>query len=131
VSRWRADFQHELAARMDWCVKSKAAANHAPEAVINGDRTNRILRIKVASGEKVRVDAFLSNDIDGDPLVYEWFVYSEPGHLKSQVELKVRGPVAEIEVPNLTGDEAIHLILSVRDLGEPSLASYRRVIISH
>ena len=41
VDRWRTAYQNAFAARMDWCVKPYAEANHEPIAVCNKDRTLR------------------------------------------------------------------------------------------
>ena len=40
IWRWREHFQHDFAARMDWCVTDDfRKANHNPIAILNGDTT--------------------------------------------------------------------------------------------
>ncbi|RYD92028.1 MAG: DUF1593 domain-containing protein, partial [Sphingobacteriales bacterium] len=40
IWRWREHFQHDFAARMDWCVASAYnKANHNPVAVVNGNKS--------------------------------------------------------------------------------------------
>src|SRR5262249_53491059 len=61
VYRWRPDFQADFQARLDWCVKLFAEANHPPAARIRGDRERT-----AAPGASVTLDAGDSSDPDGD-----------------------------------------------------------------
>ncbi len=61
VSRWRPAFQNEFAARMDWCVKPRAEANHPPLAVLNGDASKTALTLRAAPGERVTLSARYCN----------------------------------------------------------------------
>lgn len=46
IWRWREHYQHDFAARMDWCVADRfAEANHNPVVVLNGDRTKNVLTL--------------------------------------------------------------------------------------
>ncbi len=80
VSRWRAAWQNDFAARLDWCVSgSYAAANHAPVAVLSGDASRTVIQTSAPSGGKVRLSAKGSRDRDGDALHFRWSLYPEAG----------------------------------------------------
>jgi len=130
VWRWRAAYQTEFAARMDWCVKPPAEANHPPVPVIDGDGGRSVLHRTVAPGETMRLDAGGSHDPDeGDTLACRWWVYPEAGTYRGPVSLKAGGPIAELRIPNDAASTTIHIILEVTDSGEPPLTRYRRVVI--
>ena len=52
IWRWRTAFQNDFAARMDWCTKSFAEANHAPVPALTHDR-----KLTAKSGEMIVLDA--------------------------------------------------------------------------
>jgi hypothetical protein len=127
--RWRDDFQHDFAARMDWCTKAYGEANHAPIAKVNGPEA-----FSVKSGEIFKLDADGTTDPDGDNLSYWWFQYPEAGTYKSGA---VFGMLAEnlynvhtIKAPMADKPETVHFILKVTDKGTPALSSYKRVIVT-
>src|SRR5262249_49788031 len=70
VYRWRPAFQADFQARLDWCVKPYAVANHPPIVWIEGPRERT-----VAPGEEVTLDAGDSTDPDGDALSFAWSIY--------------------------------------------------------
>jgi len=48
IWRWREAFQHDFAARMDWCVAdSFDEANHNPVAAFYNDRSKAIVNVTV------------------------------------------------------------------------------------
>lgn len=127
--RWRDDIQHDFAARMDWCTKPYAEANHAPVARINGPEA-----FSVKSGEIFKLDADGTSDPDGDNLSYWWFQYPEAGTYKGDVGF---GFLAEnlynvhtITAPEVDKPETVHFILKVTDKGTPALSGYKRVIVT-
>jgi len=65
VWRWRQAFFNDFVARVDWCVKPFAEANHNPVAAIRGDLTRTIVRIAARPGETVALDALVTTDPDG------------------------------------------------------------------
>lgn len=133
VWRWREAFQHDFAARMDWCVQPRAAANHNPIAVVNGVAGKQPLRLAAMPGETLVLSASGSSDPDGNKLSYRWFYYPEagaPGPRPSEFAL-TGDTTAEAQLIVPPGDwPELHVILEVRDDGEPVLFSYRRVILS-
>jgi hypothetical protein len=136
VWRWREHFQHDFAARMDWCVADEyKKANHAPCAVLNGDQTTRIVELSAGPGEVVKLSAAGSSDPDGQAVTCTWFVYAEAGTLLSETQLnETHGELTQLQLPVLaTRDPSpatVHVILIVQDDGTPSLVSYRRAIVN-
>jgi hypothetical protein len=131
IWRWREHFQHDFAARMDWCVTSDfRKANHNPVAVLNQDRTKHVLEVAVQPGDTVRLSARGSADPDGDSLRHRWFVYPEAGTMTDDVALQDdTGEQTALVVPQVDKPAALHVILQVEDDGTPSLVAYRRAII--
>ena len=129
VWRWRPHFQNHFQARMDWCVKPRGEANHAPLAVCNGDDSRRVVEVKAKPGDEVKLSVAGSKDPDGDALGYCWWVYDEASHYpRAGVELRGADRAeATLVVPRDTMH--LHVILEVTDDGEPPLTSYRRVVI--
>lgn len=131
IFRWRRDFQNDFSARMDWCVKDYDQANHNPIALINGDKTKQVLYQETEIGTTIKLDASGSSDPDGDDLHYEWWVYQEAGDYEGK--LKIQGfssNQATIDLPSDMEGKTIHIILTLRDNGTPSLTSYRRVVVT-
>ncbi len=150
IWRWRNEFQNDFAARMDWTIKPYAKANHQPIAVVNGDESRQVVYIKAAPGDRITLDASHSSDPDNNTLSYEWIHYKEAGFSgvanqpgiadvtvaqadQSKAVITVNKACADgwIALPDAqcpNGGEA-HIILKVKDNGQPQLTSYRRVII--
>lgn len=130
VYRWREAFQNELETRMDWCVQPPSKANHAPTAVCNGHGGVATIEIEAASGSNVILDAAGSHDPDRDDLAWNWWVYPEPSGLSKDVPIEnARARQATLRVPDQVRGQTLHVILEVTDSGQPSLTSYRRVLI--
>jgi len=134
--RWREAFQNDFAARMDWSLKGFDEANHPPRAVLNGNESLDILKIKARAGAVIRLDASGSSDPDGDNLNVQWVYYPEPGtygdrHDLNAVKIKDSGAIqATVAVPADTeAGDTIHIILIVTDDGNPPLTRYRRLVI--
>ncbi len=135
IWRWRTAFQHDFAARMDWCsAKSYREANHRPTAVLNGDTTQRVLEHAAASGETVSLSSAGSSDPDGHALARRWFVYREAGTYPGEVVVEAKGETARLIAPakatGIAGPQTIHIILEVTDDGSPSVTAYRRLVVT-
>ena len=132
IWRWREAYQHDFAARMDWCVaKTFEAANHNPVAALDNDKSKSVANLTVKPGEKVDLSAAGTYDPDKDKVFYRWFVYQEAGNYDGQVKIENNtAPEAYFVAPTITSPRTIHVILEVRDDGKPRLYSYRRVVIS-
>ena len=130
VWRWRPAFQNDFAARMDWCIKPKAQANHPPLVVVNGDGSRKVLNLQSAAGSAVTVDAAGSSDPDGDKPRYRWWIYREAGTYSGAATLAGdETPKVTVDLPRDAAGKTIHLILTVHDGGVPELCSYRRVVL--
>jgi hypothetical protein len=131
VSRWRPAFQNEFAARMDWCVKSRAEANHPPVAVLNGDVTRTVLLLDAATGERVTLSAQGSYDPDGPPIKVSWFVYPEAGSYPGAIALaETAAETTSLSTPPVEQTQTVHIILQVEDQGRPPLSSCRRAVLT-
>jgi hypothetical protein len=127
IWRWRDDFQNDFAARMDWCLKSYAEANHPPVPVLGHPNA-----FTVKSGQGFLLDANGSSDPDGDSLSYLWMAYPEAGTLS--VPFAISGPEnlyqKYVTAPIVTKPETLHFILRLTDKGTPALSRYQRVIVT-
>ncbi len=132
IKRWSDGYNNDFAARMDWSVTHKyAEANHHPVAVLNGDKTRKVLEITAAAGSSIDLKAVGSSDPDGNALSYSWSFYGEPGTYPGQ--LTIQNPssaVAKVVIPQDAEGTSIHIILQVHDNGTPSLYAYRRLIVN-
>lgn len=131
IWRWRRAYQHDFAARMDWCVADRfEKANHNPVIAVAGDEGKAVVHMAVRPGQTVELDAAGTHDPDGDHLAYRWFVYDEAGTYRERVEIEQYAtPHARLVVPETNRPGTIHVILEVTDDGQPSLYGYRRIIL--
>jgi hypothetical protein len=130
IHRWRPAYQNAFEARMDWCVKPFSGANHDPLAILNADRTRRVLRTKTEPGAQVKLSAQGSSDPDGDKLGYRWWVYREAGSFWDDAPIRGADKAeAVVTVPKEASGRTIHAILEVTDTGNPPLTAYRRMVI--
>jgi hypothetical protein len=122
IWRWRAHFQYDFAARMDWCVQPRSKANHPPEVTVNGQAGKDPISINARPGEEIRLSASSS-----DQLAYRWLPYREAG--TSTEGIIIADPAfPEISVTAPKSGTA-HIILQATNSGVPPLTSYRRVIL--
>jgi hypothetical protein len=117
---------------MDWCATGDFhKANHAPIAVLNGDRAKAVLRLKAQAGDRISLSAQGSTDPDGHAIVPTWFVYREAGSLPQEVKLSAdRGGTTTLVAPPAERQGTVHVILQLEDNGEPRLCAYRRAVIA-
>jgi hypothetical protein len=126
--RWRDEFQYDFAARMDWCTKSFAEANHPPVP-----RLAHPDRLTVRPGDVFELSAGGTSDPDGDSLSYFWFHYPEIGGWAEEIKPHVRAPnlyAVPFRAPEVDEPRDAHFILKVTDKGTPALTRYQRVIVT-
>jgi hypothetical protein len=127
LRRWAVALQNDFRARLDWCVKDYAHANHPPVPAVTGP-LHRVAR----PGERVMLDARASGDPDGQPLRFAWAFYPEAGTYTGPL-LPIQGAdsaSASFVAPEVNAPAALHLLLTVTDTGSPPLSRYRRVIVN-
>ena len=136
IWRWRAAYQNDFAARMDWTINPYDQANHPPVPKLGHSD-----RLTARPGERVNLSAAGSSDPDGDTLSYEWFYYNEAGTFpassaRSGQPVPIQNfdqPQAWFTVPTSRvmppGTGTMHIILAVTDHGTPRLTRYQRVIV--
>ncbi len=131
IWRWREAFQHDFAARMDWCVRPYDEANHNPVVVVEGHAGTGVLEATAAAGDALVLSAAGTSDPDGDALAYRWWVYPEAGTYTGEVPVEgADTPTVRLQLPADMAGQTIHLILEVTDDGTPVLRRYRRVIVT-
>ncbi|MEO7494695.1 MAG: DUF1593 domain-containing protein [Massilia sp.] len=135
VWRWREHFQNDFAARMDWCVApAYDKANHNPLAVLNGDRSKKVIALMARPNTTLSLSAAGTSDPDGNKLALSWSIYEEAGSdvraLKDVQLSATSGEALTLTIPNLKQAARLHVILQVEDDGNPKLVAYRRAIIS-
>ena len=137
IWRWREEYQHDFAARVDWSNSPVFDdANHPPSVVVNGDRSRKTLHLTAAPGQEVRFDASATTDPDHDDLTYHWYPYREAGtfpltiHYRNLDWKDRRTPMVTFPAPRSSSARTIHFILEVTDNGSPPLTSYRRIVLT-
>jgi len=126
-ARWIEAANRDFQARMDWCMADKFEdANHRPIIKIKGD-----LDRTVKEGETVVMDAAGTTDPDGDNMSFRWWQFQEAGTYDGMVRIdQPFGQTISIIAPKVEQSSTIHIILEVRDRGEPALFSFQRLIIT-
>lgn len=125
--RWAVHLQNDFRARLAWCVRDFAHANHPPAV-----RVKEGLRRTVKTGESVTLDAGESSDPDSQPLRFEWFHYREAGTFAGP-QITFRDATAarvSFTAPPVEKPESIHIVAMVTDSGEPALTRYARVVVT-
>lgn len=127
VKRWAVALQNDFRARLEWCVKDPAHANHPPIASVRGDRERQ-----VRAGVEVTLDAAVSRDPDGQPLGLDWIYYPEPGTYRGEaptLRTAANGKVS-FTAPTVSEPKTLHFVLSATDAGTPPLTRYQRVVVT-
>ena len=131
IWRWREAFQHDFAARIDWSHTDQfELANHNPIAGFAGDVSRGSIHLTTQSGQTVELSAEGSSDPDGDAITIRWFQYQEAGTLEQKLVIQDHSEVkSSFVAPAVNQTETVHIILEVKDDGDPCLYNYRRIII--
>lgn len=130
IWRWREHFQHDFAARMDWCVAdSYAKANHNPHAVLNGDTTKTVLTLQAKVGSEIALSAQGTNDPDNNAVRVSWWIYPEAGTARGATLSSAGGLTTKVDFSKVMRPGTVHVILQVEDEGTPHLFAYRRAVI--
>ena len=132
ITKWRTGYDNDFQARMDWAITSNyGEANHHPVVVVNGQAEEAVMYVNAQAGASLALSAQGTTDPDGDGLSYSWSYYDEPSSYNGSVSISNSSSSnATVQIPSGAGGRNIHVILTVRDNGSPSLHSYRRVVIN-
>ena len=119
--RWAAHLQNDFRARLDWCVKDYASANHPPIPSITGG-----LHRSAKPGETIELDASASRDPDGQPLKFEWLFYPEStGYIAVPPKLAdASASKSNVVLPADSEGKSLHFTAIVSDTGAPPLTRY-------
>jgi len=117
---------HDFRARLDWCVKDYAHANHPPIVKVLGGMERR-----VRSGDAVMLDGGESRDPDGQALKFKWIFYPEAGTYRDKLPELMGADEAKASfiAPKVDEPQTLHVVLIATDAGEPPLTRYRRVVV--
>ena len=132
LSRFREDYQNDMAARMQWSVaENYGDANHNPVAVVNGNSAPDAIIIEAKAGDVIELDASKSYDPDGDDITYNWYCYKEPGTYNGNIEISDnKSSLVKITVPEDAICDELHIICEVCDNQTPFyMKGYKRIII--
>jgi hypothetical protein len=130
IWRWREHYQHDFAARMDWCVAdSFDRANHNPQPVLNGDKSGNVITLAGKGGTEVPLSAEGTSDPDKGAVKVTWWIYPEAGNVKGGTLTTAEGLTTKVQLPAVTKAGSLHVILQAEDDGAPHLFAYRRAVI--
>jgi hypothetical protein len=127
LARWADAIQNDFKARLDWCVKNFAQANHPPAPRVRGETART-----VKAGERVELDASESTDPDGHGLHFHWFHYPEPGSYRG-ARIEVQNSTSaktSFVAPQVSATQTAHFVLAVTDDGSPPLTRYQRIVVT-
>lgn len=131
IRMWQQDIFNDFEARMKWSTTNEyKAANHHPRAIIEKDKSTKVIYKNVKAGGVVKINASRSYDPDNDQLSYQWIYYKEAGNYKGNLTFNDSESKLNLPIPTDAKGTTIHLILRVTDNGSPTLTSYRRVILN-
>ncbi len=155
--RWAGHLQNDFKARLDWCVKGFAHANHPPVPRIRvqvaadvrrldlneeGSRKPEEANVEPAHvgrynctvrvGEKVLLDASASSDPDSQRVHFEWIQYPEAGTYRGGAVQTdgLTSARASLVMPAVAAPETLHVLLAVTDEGDPPLTRYQRLVLT-
>ena len=105
--------------------------NHFPDVKVNGSTAKSVLTVQGAANGTIALNANGTTDPDGDNLSYSWFYYKEAGNYSGGITINnSSAKEASVTLPsNFKAGDEVHVILKVADNGNPSLTSYRRIVI--
>lgn len=129
--RWLPQTNNSFYARCKWEKNDFSHANHEPVAAFNKNKSVKFTYLSAKPGAVVRLNAKGSTDPDGDNLSYKWWQYKEADSYDGEVIISNSdAEAASFILPPDIGDKNIHIILEVKDDGDPVLTVYHRIIIS-
>ncbi len=131
IERWIPEVKNSFLNRLQYSIKNPEEVNHEPIAVINGDASNKIIKIAAKPNKEIKLDASGSKDPDGNKISYRWFYYKEASDYPGEFSIQDPSlPVQTLILPKDLEDRKIHIVLEIKDDASLELVSYKRVILS-
>jgi hypothetical protein len=131
IERWIPEVKNSFLNRLQYSIKNPEEVNHEPIAVINGDASNKIIKIAAKPNKEIKLDASGSKDPDGNKISYRWFYYKEASDYPGEFSIQDPSlPVQNLILPKDLEDRKIHIVLEIKDDASLELVSYKRVILS-
>lgn len=122
-TRWLIAAQEDFAARADWCVKSYADANHAPQITVKEG-----MNLTAKAGQELLL-TIETRDPDRNGIQLKAWAYAEAGSGKAGVNIGGKQAIVSIPDSAKKGD-TFHVVIEGTDNGMPALTRYRRVVIT-
>ena len=86
---------------------------------------------KKKQGKSFILDASKTFDPENDQLKFKWWVLPEAGTYQKLISIAdEHSDKISFDIPSDSVGKTIHIICEVTDNGEPTLTSYRRIIIT-
>ena len=131
LMRWKDAVKNDFMNRLDYSINEPEEVNHNPVVVVNQDSSHQVMTILAEPGETIGLDASASYDPDREDITFSWFYYPEASSYSQDFSLpQPQSSAQSVSVPTDIGNGEIHIILEVKDTGEPNLLAYRRIILS-
>lgn len=125
LARWAEALQNDFRARLDWCVRRRADANHPPVVRLSGD-----LHRTISPEARLELNAAGSIDPDGQSLTYQWQIDPVPGSYQGEVAFENdRAARTAVTFPKAAAGKTVHVLLTVQDNGQPPLTRAARTVI--
>ena len=118
---------NDFAARMQWAAEG--AGNRNPVVRIDGKGGLEPVRMQVAAGTEIKVDASASSDPDEDGLTFKWWFQEFVSKPVFPTLAGGETSIATVTVPDTMAGQVFHLVCEVHDNGPWHLPAYRRIIL--
>jgi hypothetical protein len=139
AARFAAAVQNAFRARLDWCTRSFAEANHDPIPTVSADGqsvTMGVLRLRRPANSTLRLTTTVTDPDPGDSHTFQWVYYPEAGTYAGMIEIdRPTAPDPVVFLPADAAGRQIHLYVEVTDNGSrkghriPDLTRYCRVVV--
>lgn len=134
IVRWKDAILNDFAARVRWSVCADyKAANHHPVARLKDEKTGTkaVRYVDVCPGDSLKFDFSDSYDPDGDIVSFNFYTYDDVTDCNERITVcnaNTARPYFVVPESAAKGG-TIHFVMEVTDNGNPSLCTYRRIVV--